>query len=107
MFILESPAKVWLWCGKGCTGDEREFAKVAAKTIVPRETDIITEGKEPEAFWSALGGKEPYAAVRENTETPELEPRLFQCTNAVGLLARVIAIDVFADYCTLSRILPR
>ena len=84
-FILETPGKVWLWAGKGSTGDEREFAKNISKSIAPREYEIISEGSEPEAFWSALGGKEPYAQVKANNDAIVREARLFQCTNAVGL----------------------
>jgi len=84
-FILESPKKSWIWAGKGSTGDEREFAKTISKAIASKEFDIIGEGAEPEAFWTALGGKEPYAAVKTGNEVAiTKEPRLFQCTNAVG-----------------------
>ena len=84
VFILETPAKVWLWSGKGATGDERETAKGIARTVAPREYEIVVEGSEVEAFWSALGGKAPYAAVKEVDAAPK-EARLFQCTNSVGL----------------------
>ena len=82
-FILTSPSKVWLWCGKGSTGDEREFAKSIARTIVPREYDIVSEGSEPAAFWETIV-REPYAQVKTVDETITREARLFQCTNAVG-----------------------
>jgi hypothetical protein len=86
VFILETPKKCYLWFGKGCTGDERESAKVLSKSIFPRETDTVTEGAEPAEFWAALGGKAPYASGKV-VETPNYkEPRLFQCTNAVGML---------------------
>jgi hypothetical protein len=86
VFILETPAKVWLWSGKGATGDERETAKAIARTVAPREYEIVVEGSEVEAFWSALGGKAPYAAVKEVDAAPK-EARLFQCTNSVGLVS--------------------
>jgi hypothetical protein len=84
VFICTSPNKVFMWSGKGCTGDEREFAKSISKTITTREYEIVVEGSEPEAFWTALGGKQPYAEFRENVDILAREPRLFQCTNAVG-----------------------
>jgi hypothetical protein len=82
-FILETPNKVFLWCGSGSTGDEREFAKTISKEVTKREFELVPEGKEPEAFWSALGGKAPYAATKAPAGEFK-EPRLFQCTNAVG-----------------------
>ncbi len=95
-----------MWSGKGCTGDEREFAKAISKTVSPREYDILVEGSEPEAFWSALGGKQPYAEFRENAEVLSREPRLFQCTNAVGLLRlQWYALDHLA-HVDCFRILP-
>lgn len=83
MFILESPKAVYLWNGQFATGDEREFAKNVAKSITPREYEIVLEGKEPAGFWEALGGKADYAKFKSDPE--ELpEPRLFQCSNAKG-----------------------
>ena len=86
VFLLETPSKVWLWAGKGSTGDEREVAKNISKSIAPREYEIITEGSEPQAFWDALGGKQPYASAKAANDAIVREARLFQCTNAVGLL---------------------
>jgi len=84
VFILETPKKVWLWFGKGSTGDERESARVLVKSIVPRESEAISEGAEPAEFWAALGGKGTYANNKTVSEATAKEPRLFQCTNAVG-----------------------
>ncbi len=84
VFFLESPSKVWLWAGKGSTGDEREFAKGVSKAIVSREFEIISEGSEPEAFWTALGGRDTYAQAKTADDAIVREARLFQCTNAVG-----------------------
>jgi hypothetical protein len=73
-----------LWFGKGCTGDEREFAKNISQTVVSREYEVVTEGAESAAFWEALGGKEAYAAAKTESDSIVKEARLFQCTNAVG-----------------------
>ncbi len=73
-----------MWSGKGCTGDEREFAKNIVRTVVNREFEIVTEGAESATFWEALGGKEAYAAAKTESDAIVKEARLFQCTNAVG-----------------------
>jgi len=84
VFILETPKKAYLWFGKGCTGDERETAKLLSKSIFPRETETITEGAEPAEFWAAVGGKAAYSSGKTVEESNHKEARLFQCTNAVG-----------------------
>jgi hypothetical protein len=85
-FILESPGGCFAWFGKGATGDEREFAKSISRMVCPgREVDNIMEGSEPEAFWSALGGKTEYAnAVTLSMPEEEFEARLFLCSNNKG-----------------------
>jgi len=84
VFILETQKKSWLWFGKGSTGDERDSSRALVKGIVPREAEPISESTEPAEFWAALGGKGPYAASKVIQESTAREPRLFQCTNAVG-----------------------
>jgi len=83
-FILETPSKLYIWAGKGSTGDEREFAKAISKSVASREYELISEGSEPEAFWTALGGRTAYAAAKTEDAAIVREARLFQCTNAVG-----------------------
>jgi len=83
-FILESPKKVWLWFGAGCSGDEREMAKNISKAISNREYEILMEGKETADFWAALGGKASYANSKAAIEDATRDPRLFQCSNARG-----------------------
>lgn len=46
---------------QGCSGDEREMAKMVADTISRTEKQVVIEGQEPANFWMALGGKAPYA----------------------------------------------
>jgi len=87
VFCLETPSNMFLWMGKGCTGDEREFAKKTVKAVDPRRGgnyETITEGQEPEEFWAAIGGKAPYADVKEPVSEEYHEPRLFQCSNNRG-----------------------
>jgi hypothetical protein len=91
-FVLETPANVFLWFGKGCTGDEREFSKSIVKTIVPKRGsnfEVVTEGAEPAEFWQGIGwdpsnGRPVYAEVKGEVEQEYHEPRLFQCSNNRG-----------------------
>jgi len=83
MFILETPSGLSLWSGSGSSGDERELAKAISKCISKKEYSLVLEGKEPETFWSALGGKTEYALIKES-EPDFKPPRLFQCSNNRG-----------------------
>ena len=57
----------------------------------------MAEGEEPEAFWSAIGGKKEYARFSEGAPPPE-DPRLFQiCDAAAGGLG-VVCEEVF-NFC--------
>lgn len=49
---------------QGCSGDEREMAKMVADTISRTEKQVVAEGQEPASFWMALGGKAPYANTK-------------------------------------------
>jgi hypothetical protein len=86
VFVLVGETASFLWCGKGSTGDEREIAKkIAARDRV----DCITvyEGQERTDFWDEIGGKEPYANdKRLAQEDKDKRPRVFQLSNATGLL---------------------
>lgn len=86
-FILVTPRGSYVWCGKGASGDEREFAKSATQMIsdVAKRYELIMEGQEPDVFWESLGGKAEYASSRELKETiPTHPPRLFHCSNDKG-----------------------
>lgn len=73
-------------CCQGCSGDERQLADNIVNAVSPgREVVKLTEGKEPEEFWAALGGKGEYASNKWLAEElPTNPPRLFQCSNASG-----------------------
>jgi hypothetical protein len=92
-FILETPEQLYAWFGKGCNGDEREFAKRMAPrlhglTTKGRSPENVPEGMEPENFWNCLGGKKPYAGegVPDAPEIEARDPRLFQVSNARGYM---------------------
>lgn len=85
VFVLFSKSAVYVWAGKGCTGDEREMAKQVA-AISPRGYQMIIEGQEKGDFWTLLGGKAEYASnPRLVEDNEERQPRLFQCSNASGV----------------------
>ncbi|XP_036611078.1 villin-1 [Trichosurus vulpecula] len=92
VFILKTQSCCYLWCGKGCSGDEREMAKSVSDIISRTEKQVVIEGQEPANFWLALGGKAPYAnSKRLQEETLSITPRLFECSNKTG---RFLATEI-------------
>nr|XP_018668862.1 villin-1 isoform X2 [Ciona intestinalis] len=86
VFLFKTPLEMYMWCGKGCSGDEREMAKNVSKVISHRDLETVSEGNESTQFWAALGGKVPYAnspKLQEADEASEVA-RLFECSNASG-----------------------
>ncbi|XP_070188427.1 advillin-like isoform X2 [Littorina saxatilis] len=83
VFVIFTKTAVYIWAGKGCTGDEREMAKqVAARS--PRAVTMVFEGQEKEDFWNVLGGKEEYASEKHMQDDESHPPRLFNICNASG-----------------------
>ncbi|KAI1891079.1 hypothetical protein AGOR_G00160210 [Albula goreensis] len=62
IFLLHSQTDRYVWCGKGCSGDERAMAKEVSAAIGKGNEEIVAEGMEPTQFWDLLGGKAPYAS---------------------------------------------
>nr|CAD7440176.1 unnamed protein product [Timema bartmani] len=93
VFVLETPNATYLWLGNGAIDEEKEFGANAVSLVSPdTEATNVTEGEEPEEFWSALGGQGSYKTARDNG-TPLLGPRLFHCwVSAAGKL-RVEEVD--------------
>jgi len=92
-FMLETPKQLYLWFGKGCNGDEREFTNNMAGKIqwdCPADPEKIMEGTEPAEFWACLGsnetdGRSAYQHSKQTFEDEvEHEARLFQCSDASG-----------------------
>ncbi|XP_051871352.1 villin-1 [Pristis pectinata] len=93
IFVLKAEQTTYLWCGKGCSGDEREMAKTVANNLSKREKQTILEGQEPPEFWAVLGGRAPYASdKRFQEEEAEYDPRLFECSNQTG---RFIMTEIY------------
>lgn len=92
-FVLVLPRKVYSWKGCGASASEQEVANNIANILAAdhlghggRDVESVEEGKEPEAFWEALGGKMEYAKASLGDEVAQ-EPRLFRCTNCGGRLS--------------------
>ncbi|XP_019363628.1 PREDICTED: villin-like protein [Gavialis gangeticus] len=98
VFLLKTTQVCYLWCGKGCSGDEREMAKTVADIISRHDKQTILEGQEPAEFWVALGGKAPYANSKRLQEpTMRYEPRLFECSNQTGRFIMTEIVDFCQD----------
>ncbi|KAM5158103.1 scinderin [Mantella aurantiaca] len=72
------------WVGKGASGEEEKGADYITGVLRCKSTRIA-EGREPDEFWSTLGGKKPYQTspllVSQLEDHP---PRLFGCSNKTG-----------------------
>ncbi|XP_029990695.1 advillin isoform X1 [Sphaeramia orbicularis] len=89
VFLLKSQSGMYLWCGKGSSGDERAMAKEVSRVIGQNSQkgteEIVAEGQEPIEFWELLGGKAPYANdKRLQQNVLDHQPRLFECSNKTG-----------------------
>lgn len=86
VFVVKSDTfEGFLWFGKGCNGDEREMGRLVAKHITgSNEIEVFAEGQEPNEFWACLGGRTEYSSGKEFEDDPEVEPRLFECSNQTG-----------------------
>ncbi|XP_034544371.1 advillin [Notolabrus celidotus] len=89
VFLLRSQTGIYLWCGKGSSGDERAMAKEVSSVIGQSSQrgseELVAEGQEPIEFWELLGGKAPYASEKRLQQTVlDHQPRLFECSNKTG-----------------------
>ena len=85
-FVLVKPDTCFVWEGKGSNKAEQDAAKaVGQKLKGERKLVEIAEGSEPEAFWTAIGGKKEYADASFFAEDAR-EPRLFQLSANTGVL---------------------
>ncbi|XP_042356291.1 advillin [Plectropomus leopardus] len=89
VFLLKCQSGIYLWCGKGSSGDERAMAKEVSSVIGHESQqgseELVAEGQEPIEFWELLGGKAPYASDKRLQQTvSDHQPRLFECSNKTG-----------------------
>ncbi|XP_047439510.1 advillin [Mugil cephalus] len=99
VFLLKSQRDIYLWCGKGSSGDERAMAKEVSSVIGQNSQrlseETVAEGQEPIEFWELLGGKTPYANdKRLQQQVLDHQPRLFECSNKTGQF-RVTEVSQF------------
>ncbi|XP_044159316.1 villin-1 [Bufo gargarizans] len=98
VFVLKTKGTCYLWCGKGCSGDERAMAKNVADIISRGEKVVVAEGQEPSEFWLALGGKSQYASSKRlQEEIPDITPRLYECSNKTGVFRATEISDFNQD----------
>ena len=84
VFILLTPASMFVWEGSLSNEDERTAGEMIAKWIGgERPVAKVIEGEEPAEFWEGVGGEGEYAKIKADVaELPD--PRLFQMSNALG-----------------------
>uniref|UniRef100_UPI00358EE5F5 scinderin-like n=1 Tax=Myxine glutinosa TaxID=7769 RepID=UPI00358EE5F5 len=84
VFVLKTPAKTFVWKGKGANSGEVEAATYVASVLGGVKADF-SEGAEPEEFWKALGGKKNYQTSSALASMSEMNQiRLFACSNKTG-----------------------
>lgn len=91
-FVLHTPTSVYIWCGKYSQPHEKTAANQTASILSQRPT-LVSEGKEPAAFWEELGGKGPYFTP---ASLPLALPRLFLVSQGSGRID-VEPEDVYAQ----------
>uniref|UniRef100_A0A8C9YVN9 Villin like n=1 Tax=Sander lucioperca TaxID=283035 RepID=A0A8C9YVN9_SANLU len=97
VFLLKTDHIIYLWYGKGCSGDERVMGRAMSDVLSKQDKQVVMEGQEPAEFWVAVGGKAPYASdKRLQREEPPHSPRLFECSNQTGQF-RMTEVDDFAQ----------
>ncbi|XP_023672410.2 gelsolin-like [Paramormyrops kingsleyae] len=93
VFVLKCPTSTFIWKGVGASGEEVTTGKQVASVLGGSPTQV-EEGKEPDAFWTALGGKKQYQTSKTLQRTIK-PPRLYGCSNKTG---RLIAEEVPGDF---------
>ncbi|XP_058146579.1 villin-like protein [Dasypus novemcinctus] len=87
VFLLVTSCTCYLWFGKGCSGDQREMARVVTTAICGKSQETVLEGQEPLCFWEALGGRAPYPSPKRLPDVVcSFPPRLFECSRQGGSL---------------------
>ncbi|KAM4687603.1 scinderin-like [Discoglossus pictus] len=73
-----------MWIGKGANKEEIEGAAYLVKLLKYNATRV-EEGKEPDIFWSTLGGKMTYqTSPLLETQFEDHPPKLFGCSDKSG-----------------------
>merc|ERR1719201_1267317 len=94
VLVKDDGATGYIWVGKGATDQEEGLAKQVVSTL-KLDAPVVKEESEPEEFWGPIGGKGEYASDPCLAEQ-DLEPRLFQVSNATGRL-KIEEIPLFTQ----------
>lgn len=79
------------------TEDEKSMGQRVAELVSPGNSLVsVTEGDEPDDFWTSLGGKGDYEKKRD-IEKPTLESRLFHCSISPAGKLRVREVGTFSQ----------
>ena len=98
-FVLLTPGKMYVWLGKLANETEHATAVAVADELkASRTTEEVKEGSEPDAFWSALGGKAEYTTAKWLPPASR-EPMLFSCSNSTG----TIVIEPIFNFSQVTR----
>uniref|UniRef100_UPI00398E7806 scinderin-like n=1 Tax=Pristiophorus japonicus TaxID=55135 RepID=UPI00398E7806 len=82
-FVLKTQ-QTYIWIGAGASAAELKTAKYVVSVLGGSATEV-QEGKEPENFWKALGGKKEYQSSKGLKSEVAAHPiRLFGCSNKTG-----------------------
>ncbi|XP_039047369.1 villin-2-like [Hibiscus syriacus] len=84
-FLLQSDPTFYVWNGNQSTNEQKQFAVKIAGILKPGvSVKHAREGKESNAFWLVLGGKQSYSCEKASFGTAR-EPHLFCVTLNKGL----------------------
>uniref|UniRef100_A0AC35TXC5 Protein flightless-1 n=1 Tax=Rhabditophanes sp. KR3021 TaxID=114890 RepID=A0AC35TXC5_9BILA len=76
--------KVYVWLGSKSDSYYHQYVKSVAEDLINKDSsfpiEVITEGHEPEPFWTAMGKKKKYETDAEFHQYT----RLFRCSNEKG-----------------------
>ncbi|XP_069815447.1 scinderin-like [Dendropsophus ebraccatus] len=73
-----------MWIGKGANEEEIKGTEYLVTTMKWKGTKV-QEGKEPDVFWSTLGGKKEYqTSPLLESQLDDHPPKLFGCSNKTG-----------------------
>ncbi|ETE66883.1 Gelsolin [Ophiophagus hannah] len=82
---VETPTTAYVWVGQGASNTEKSGAQELLNVLGVRATQVA-EGREPESFWEALGGRAAYRTSPrlKDKKMDAHPPRLFACSNKSG-----------------------
>jgi len=85
VFVLETPSATYIWQGQQSCEEEKSVAPAISALVSPdNEPTVISQGEEPEEFWSALDST-PDQIGQHEARRPARGKKLVHCTiNASG-----------------------